>query len=149
MKDPRYASAVPILQHEDENLPQTPEQFKERFENVLPWYLSEAKYDLTPCIAEQMSRGKTPPSLYAYRLWRQLDFQKENAIPHLPDAGKVQAKTLLIWGKDDAVCSIINGYALEKAIPSAQLVALDECGHFPWVEAPEAFWAGLKKFLQF
>lgn len=68
MKDPGYAAAVLILQHRDENLPQTPEQIKKRFENFLPWYLREAKYGLTSCIAEPMSRGTTPPSLYPYRL---------------------------------------------------------------------------------
>lgn len=148
MSDPRYASATSILQHLDKNLPQTPEQFKELFEIILPWYLSEAKFDLTPRVAEQMGRGTTPPSIYAFLLWQQLDLKEENAIPHLSDVGKMQAKTLLLWGKDDATCSVVNGYALEKAISSAELVAFDECGHFPWVEAPEGFWAALESFLR-
>lgn len=37
---------------------------------------------------------------------------------------------------------------LADALPNARLAALPDCGHFPWIEQPEAFQVVLREFLQ-
>jgi pimeloyl-ACP methyl ester carboxylesterase len=147
-QDPRYAPLMSELNRSIDDLPQTVEEFQKQFHTILPWYLAEKKYDLASAVEKQIENGNTPPSIYAYLLYRRLELMEENQISHISDSGRVQAKTLILWGKNDAVCSIIGGNALAEAIPGSQMVAFDDCGHFPWVEAPEPFWTAMDMFLQ-
>lgn len=147
-KDPKYAISLPELDQSPGKLPQTVEAFQERFRKILPWYMADANFDLAPVAANHMEDGEVPPSLYAYNLWWKLEFQAENQVPHIADAKRVQAKTLIIWGNDDTVSNIVSGNAIAKAIPGARFVVLANCGHFPWIETPDEFWAAINTFLR-
>lgn len=48
--------------------------------------------------------------------------------------GGVDTKTLLVWGKDDKVAPLNCGERYMQAMPHAQLVTLNRCGHFVEVE---------------
>jgi proline iminopeptidase len=54
---------------------------------------------------------------------------------------------LIIHGHQDPMP---EGVALESkaTLPNAQLVFLNESGHFPWLEQPEAFYKSLQTFLK-
>jgi pimeloyl-ACP methyl ester carboxylesterase len=56
--------------------------------------------------------------------------------------------TLLIWGKNDAIVPLSVGEAYQKAIPGAQLVVFDKCGHHPEVEHTDAFVQHVQAFLR-
>lgn len=60
---------------------------------------------------------------------------------------RLTTPTLLIWGKGDKL--IPPGYAdyWKKAIPQAQLALIDNAGHMPPYEQPEAFVAAVTKFI--
>lgn len=45
----------------------------------------------------------------------------------------------VIWGKSDPISVAAIGERLAEEIPGARLTLLDEVGHFPMVEAPEAW----------
>lgn len=55
--------------------------------------------------------------------------------------------TLIVWGKDDRVIPPSAGTAYCKAIPGAELVMLDACGHRPEIEQSASFIARVTKFL--
>jgi pimeloyl-ACP methyl ester carboxylesterase len=73
-------------------------------------------------------------------------FMYNPSLGHLLE-GVTQLPTLLIWGEEDAVVprGCIDAY--QKAIPSAQAVAIPSVGHRPEVEDPETFIQAVKAFL--
>jgi pimeloyl-ACP methyl ester carboxylesterase len=55
------------------------------------------------------------------------------------DAHLIEQPTLLIWGEDDTVIPIGNGYKLHKSILNSRFVVFRKCGHLPSEEAPNNF----------
>jgi pimeloyl-ACP methyl ester carboxylesterase len=55
--------------------------------------------------------------------------------------------TLILWGRDDAIVPVSVGEAYQAAIPGAQLVVFDHCGHHPEVEQTDAFVRQVSAFL--
>lgn len=51
--------------------------------------------------------------------------------------GKVNVPVLIIWGDNDDIVDVHDGYKLKKDIPQSQLVILKDCGHIPQEEVPD------------
>jgi 2-hydroxy-6-oxonona-2,4-dienedioate hydrolase len=62
--------------------------------------------------------------------------------------GKIQAPTLLIWGKQDVVTPPFVGEKFKELIPNAELHFIDKCGHAPMMERPDEFNVILAAFLK-
>lgn len=60
----------------------------------------------------------------------------------------LKVPTLLIWGKQDTVTPPFVGEKFNELIPNSQLFFIDECGHAPMMEKPEAFNTLLENFLR-
>lgn len=58
----------------------------------------------------------------------------------------LRAPTLLIAGGDDAITPPEASLALQRNTPGADLVVLERCGHFPWVEQMQEFAAAIKNW---
>jgi pimeloyl-ACP methyl ester carboxylesterase len=66
-------------------------------------------------------------------------------LPHfLP---RVKVPTLIIWGQQDRIVPAICGHQYQRLLPNAELRLLDNCGHQPYLEQPEAFSGLLLDFL--
>jgi pimeloyl-ACP methyl ester carboxylesterase len=55
--------------------------------------------------------------------------------------------TLLLWGRQDAIVPVSVGEAYQAAIPGAQLVVFEHCGHHPEVEQLPDFVQHVSTFL--
>ncbi len=55
------------------------------------------------------------------------------------DAHLINQPTLIIWGEEDHVIPIKNGYKLHKEILNSRFVILKDCGHVPPEEKSEIF----------
>ncbi|MBI1920935.1 MAG: alpha/beta hydrolase [Geobacter sp.] len=66
----------------------------------------------------------------------------------LPDYGKVSVPVLIIWGGNDRIIRRERGERLASALPAAQLVIVEECGHNPHEEKPEQTCAIIREFLE-
>ena len=55
------------------------------------------------------------------------------------DAEMINQPTLIIWGEDDKVIPIRNGYKLHESILHSRFVVLKDCGHVPQEEKSELF----------
>lgn len=64
------------------------------------------------------------------------------------ELGQIQVPTLLIWGKNDKVTPPFVAEDFHKLIPNSELAFIDQCGHAPMMEVPNAFNAILEKFLK-
>src|SRR2546427_13102960 len=62
-------------------------------------------------------------------------------------AGSIHAPTLVVWGHDDTLIPLATAARLQKAIPGAKLVVIDQCGHIPQIEKPQEFNKALLEFL--
>ena len=55
------------------------------------------------------------------------------------DANLINQPTLIIWGEEDTVIPIRDGYKLQSEILHSQLVVFKDCGHVPQEEKSEIF----------
>ena len=55
------------------------------------------------------------------------------------DLHKIQAKTLIIWGRDDRAVPLDHALSFEKRIPDARLFIFPRCGHWAQLEHAEEF----------
>lgn len=63
------------------------------------------------------------------------------------DLSQVGAETLVIWGSDDPWIPLEQGRRLAEAIPNARLEIIDQAGHSPYKDQPEAVVALIASFL--
>lgn len=62
------------------------------------------------------------------------------ALSHRPESwAALELPTAFIWGDRDDVTPLAQGEALAALVPGAALAVLEEVGHIPQIEAPEAF----------
>jgi len=59
----------------------------------------------------------------------------------------ITAPTLLIWGKQDAITPPFVGEKFDELLPNSELEFIQDCGHAPMMERPQAFNDRLKIFL--
>ncbi|MBZ0276255.1 MAG: alpha/beta hydrolase, partial [Anaerolineae bacterium] len=59
---------------------------------------------------------------------------------------RIQADTLVIFGRQDHTVPLKDGHLAAGRIPHSQLKLFDECGHFPMVEYPAQFNVALRDF---
>jgi pimeloyl-ACP methyl ester carboxylesterase len=64
----------------------------------------------------------------------------------LGQLSSVRVPALVVWGAADRIYPPEHGEAFAKAIPGAQLIVLDEAGHLPQLETPQALLAAVLDF---
>ena len=64
------------------------------------------------------------------------------------ELGHIDRPTLLIWGREDIVTPPSAAERFLELLPRAEIAWIDECGHAPMIEAPEAFSAALLPFVR-
>jgi pimeloyl-ACP methyl ester carboxylesterase len=70
----------------------------------------------------------------------------------IPDRGlaqrlyRITAKTLIVWGREDALIPPVYGDAFEKAISRAKLVKIAKAGHAVGQERPAAVMKAIREF---
>jgi pimeloyl-ACP methyl ester carboxylesterase len=61
---------------------------------------------------------------------------------------RITAPTLVVWGRHDRLIPLAHGERYAARIPGARFAAIDNCGHLPAVEQPDALYALIRDFLQ-
>ena len=61
---------------------------------------------------------------------------------------EISVPTLVISGDDDQIVPVENSVRLAEDIPEAHLVILENCGHLPQEECPEAFMDAVEDFIK-
>ncbi len=66
-------------------------------------------------------------------------FTKSGGYPKLRSRlSQLRAETLLIWGRQDRILGTKDAVPFSRAIPQGRLVWIENCGHVPHLEQPEA-----------
>ncbi len=88
-------------------------------------------------VADQMGK-KVAKHLNAALFSGQWDYHAQLA--------QVRTPTLIVHGIQDPI-PLWTAKKLYKSFPNATLVTLDQCGHFPYIEKPKAFFKAVEAFL--
>ena len=59
----------------------------------------------------------------------------------------LEMPVMLVWGEQDQIIPVSNGYMASEAAPNVQLEVFDGCGHWPHMEKSEAFNSLVSDFL--
>ena len=112
---------------------------------MLPKLLANVAYDEDPDLVDeveeimrQSSREGVIGALAAMR----------DRADHGELLARISVPTLVVHGKDDRVIPTAEAEAMADALPDVGLVLLDNTGHMPPLEQPEAFDAAVKDFLR-
>jgi pimeloyl-ACP methyl ester carboxylesterase len=62
--------------------------------------------------------------------------------------GRIEVPTLLLWGAQDGIVSPSYGRAYSALIPGARFATIEDAGHHPEIEQPEAFVDHVLAFLE-
>lgn len=90
-----------------------------------------------------------------HKVFRDCVFSAEGVVPAaetaayniLPRLGEIRVPTLILVGDDDFICPPSQARLLHEGIQGSQLEILEGCGHIPHVEAPEAFFRGVRRWI--
>ncbi|MGA7988458.1 MAG: alpha/beta fold hydrolase [Candidatus Dormiibacterota bacterium] len=69
------------------------------------------------------------------------------AISALDRIGLALFPVLIVWGRQDGIFPVAHAERAAALIPNARLVVLEECGHFPQIEATAGLLAALTSWL--
>jgi 2-hydroxy-6-oxonona-2,4-dienedioate hydrolase len=78
---------------------------------------------------------------------RQAAMRASDRPPYWAMLHKVQAPTLLTWGRDDRVSPLDSAILPMRTIPRAELHVFADCGHWTMFEQQEAFCSAVLAFL--
>ncbi|RTE83935.1 hypothetical protein BHE90_001526 [Fusarium euwallaceae] len=125
--DPRFHDALEAWTSSWDDLSDF--EFAETIKKFLPVYF----YDPSRASASPLATLKEAP-LWNYQMlhgkYRRVKCQEENLE-------KVKARTLMIFSREDPICTPTQGEATKQGIEGSKLVVLEKCGHFPWMEKKE------------
>jgi len=75
--------------------------------------------------------------------WR--PYMHNPKLPHY--LRRVKTPTLVVWGRQDAIVPLNCGEIYARELPNATLHVIDNCGHSPHNERPNAFLQAVVPFL--
>lgn len=107
-----------------------------------------------PAILDQVLAVQPTPEMLQVELRQRVTVAKLAWDPYFHNPklprrlGRIRVPTLILWGRHDRLIPSAVGQAYEKAIPGARLVFIEEAGHVPLREAPEACAEAITAFLK-
>lgn len=106
--------------------------------------LSFFRSELAPVLSEEEQEIR----MRDRRMLAQLAWEPRLFNPKLAERlFRIQAPTLIVWGKQDGIAPLGIGEKYAGLIPGARLKVLDECGHVPSIEKPLELAREVEQFL--
>jgi pimeloyl-ACP methyl ester carboxylesterase len=62
--------------------------------------------------------------------------------------GQIRCPTLIVWGREDMLVPVKDAKEFERLIPESQQIVMEDTGHVPMLERPDAFNRCLLDFLE-
>ena len=139
--EPWYDDARAALEAEEAGDFETDEELAELTLREFPFYFASYGDDERAYL--ETLRGDTP-NADALRLFNQ---EQVPSFDLRPELAQIAAPTLVITGEEDFITGPLPAAELANGIAGAETVLIPGCGHFIFVEAPEAFRDSVLAFL--
>jgi len=65
-----------------------------------------------------------------------------------PDLAGIACPTMILWGQEDRLAGVEHGREMAGSVRGARLVVLENCGHLPTLEQPDATNAVVREWLE-
>lgn len=118
--------------------PEDDEQFAAGLTRMLPYYLPGADMDeVAPLFADTVHR--LAPMVRGFEVlagW--------SAVDRLP---AITVPTLLLVGAEDVFTSPPQSHRIAERTTNAEVVVVDDAGHFPWIQRPDVVFAAVEDWL--
>ena len=115
----------------------TPERIRARLE----WLMCE-KTKVNDDLVEARRRIYAQPgfadSMQRILCLQDMEIRRRNMFSD-DDSRAIKAPTLVLWTSHDPTATPEEGRKIAQAIPGAEYVVMNECGHWPQFEDPETF----------
>ena len=123
-----------------QKFPGSQQEFDAYIKSIMPFFFSSmANLEKNRDVFE-----KTSLSFAATQGQGQSDRASVDLATFLPT---MRIPTLVIVGIDDFVCPPCDAEYFHREIPNSKLIVIENAGHFPWLEAPQQFFDGIRTFL--
>lgn len=119
-------------------VPTTDDEYAALAPKVLAFYFHRLSWDeAAPTFADvRYDAAAFVRSMEVLRSWSSVDRLE-----------RINAPTLVLVGRHDVPTAWPQSVRIARRIPGSELVVLDDSGHFPWMEEPDAFWAATDTWL--
>lgn len=77
-----------------------------------------------------------------------VDIFKQRVSPTPEKIKNIHTPTLIIWGKDDQMIDVSNAYKFNKDIQGSTIEIINNSGHVPMEETPQAVYDAIIKFIE-
>jgi pimeloyl-ACP methyl ester carboxylesterase len=109
---------------------------------VLPLYAADPQHPGMRALIEAFS-ADNHTNLAAAKAWEHGSWQTIDLRPLLASMG---CPALVLVGALDLICGPTQGRLIADSIPQAEMVRVENCGHFVGAEAPDEFRAAVIDF---
>ncbi|MBN2213058.1 MAG: alpha/beta hydrolase [Bacteroidales bacterium] len=134
--EPWYQEATSYIGKKPENA----EDLNKGMQKVMPFYFhSTANYEKNRELLKQQKL-----SFHAYlgqQNWWNADREVSSRL------SEIETPVLIVVGINDFICSLDAAQYLHLELPGSKLLAIENAGHFPWLEQSYKFYKGIEKFL--
>lgn len=112
--------------------------------------------DIAPAVAETLIGPKSPKAAFERLVASMAALHKEsylkaietlNCYDKTAALGEIAVPALLVYGADDRLTPPSIGRDMAAKMPDARLVVIEDAGHLPNIEQPDAFNAAVLEFL--
>jgi proline iminopeptidase len=131
---PMPSEALAILQKP----PRTDAEFAEGMEGLLRFYL----HRLSPADVAPLFDG----TIYSVAAMAR-GFEILSSWSSVDRLATITCPTLLVVGRHDVFTSFPQSYRIARRLPDAEVVVLEDSGHFPWIDEPDAFFVATTGWL--
>ncbi len=108
--------------------------------------IAELFFDRSKMSQEDVDRawGELSGRVKAKRMFRlSRSVFKDHMADRIPS---IQAPTMVLWGREDMITLPEVAEQFAEAIPNAEMVWIERCGHAPMIEKPDEFAEALLRF---
>ncbi len=110
-----------------------------RGKTLAPAYLFNKTY--IPIIAERLTQGNTLINMLVFQDLRKIQYDCKNSL------SSFKKPVLIIQGKQDIIDKK-TALKAHETFPNSELVLLDECGHYGWLDKKEEYLSTIFTFLE-
>lgn len=114
------------------------------FDNLLHFIFVEPPY-LPESLKRYLGERSMAKAAHHERVFKQL---VERPVPLEPELAKIQAPTLLLWGRQDRVLDVSSIEVMQPLLREPSVVIMENVGHAPMLERPDESALLYRQFLE-
>jgi proline iminopeptidase len=137
-REPWFPAAYEALNQE--GMIRSDSEFKEYLEEILPFYY----HDVAKIKKNDFAHLTLSAEAYPMMSLNAESF-RQGVLHRLPET---DVPAVIVVGDDDFICSPAQAMRIHLPLKRSKLVLVEQAGHFPWLEQPEAFFSELESALQ-